>query len=177
MVVVSQIILPVFRGLQSSEEYHFPILFLILQVTVGVINVDYNTKLDIKESARSMTGTYRILAENPHGKDEAEVEITVLSSPSKPGGPLKVTDVTKNGCKLAWKKPEDDGGKMFHSVFWFEGIALLANYVIVKVSMPSLRSLFYYEWAKMDDLTMLANTSEGYVKLLYRQASDAIYRL
>lgn len=59
-----------------------------------------------------MTGTYRILATNEHGKDEAEVEITVLSSPSKPGGPLKVTDVTKNGCKLAWKKPEDDGGKL-----------------------------------------------------------------
>lgn len=26
-------------------------------------------------------------------------------------GPLKVTDVTKNSCKLKWKKPEDDGGK------------------------------------------------------------------
>lgn len=30
--------------------------------------------------------------------------------PSKPEGPLDVTDVTKNGCKLKWKKPEDDGG-------------------------------------------------------------------
>ncbi|VVC89475.1 unnamed protein product [Leptidea sinapis] len=81
------------------------------EVTENVINVDYNTKLDIKESVRAMSGVYRILATNQHGKDEAEVEITVLSSPSKPGGPLKVTDVTKNGCKLAWKKPEDDGGK------------------------------------------------------------------
>lgn len=58
-----------------------------------------------------MTGTYRILATNEHGKDEADVEITVLSAPGKPGGPLKVSDVTKAGCKLAWKKPEDDGGK------------------------------------------------------------------
>lgn len=58
-----------------------------------------------------MTGTYRILATNQHGSDEAEVEITVLSAPGKPGGPLKVADVTKSGCKLAWKKPEDDGGK------------------------------------------------------------------
>lgn len=58
-----------------------------------------------------MTGTYRILATNEHGKDEADVEITVLSAPGKPGGPLKVSDVTKSGCKLAWKKPEDDGGK------------------------------------------------------------------
>lgn len=60
-----------------------------------------------------MTGTYRILATNEHGKDEAEVEITVLSAPSKPGGPLKVADVTKSGCKLSWKKPEDDGGKLY----------------------------------------------------------------
>lgn len=87
------------------SNHHF-----IHQVTENVINVDYNTKLDIKEAVRAMTGTYRILATNEHGKDEAEVEITVLSAPGKPGGPLKVTDVTKNGCKLAWKKPEDDGG-------------------------------------------------------------------
>lgn len=32
------------------------------------------------------------------------------AAPSKPKGPLKVTDVTKKGCKLAWEKPEDDGG-------------------------------------------------------------------
>ncbi|KAI5639981.1 immunoglobulin i-set domain-containing protein [Phthorimaea operculella] len=81
------------------------------EVTEGVINVDYNTKLDIKESVRKMTGTYRILATNEHGQDEADVEITVLSAPGKPGGPLKVADVTKSGCKLSWKKPEDDGGK------------------------------------------------------------------
>lgn len=72
-----------------------------------------------------MTGTYRILAENQHGKDEAEVEITVLSSPSKPGGPLKVTDVTKNGCKLAWKKPEDDGGK--YIIFQYSGPRIIVT--------------------------------------------------
>lgn len=36
--------------------------------------------------------------------------IYILGKPNKPGGPLEVTDVTKNGCKLKWKKPEDDGG-------------------------------------------------------------------
>lgn len=30
--------------------------------------------------------------------------------PSKPKGPLEVSAVTANGCKLQWKKPEDDGG-------------------------------------------------------------------
>lgn len=37
--------------------------------------------------------------------------VFLLASPSKPKGPLKVTDVTKGGCKLKWDKPEDDGGR------------------------------------------------------------------
>ena len=48
---------------------------------------------------------------NEHGKDEADVEVVVLGAPSRPGGPLQVNNVTKNGSKLAWKAPEDDGGK------------------------------------------------------------------
>ena len=32
------------------------------------------------------------------------------AAPSKPKGPLKVSDVTAKNCKLDWKKPEDDGG-------------------------------------------------------------------
>lgn len=35
----------------------------------------------------------------------------ISGAPSRPGGPLKVDDVTATGCKLKWKKPEDDGGK------------------------------------------------------------------
>lgn len=34
-----------------------------------------------------------------------------LAAPGKPKGPLKVSDVTKTGCKVKWEKPEDDGGK------------------------------------------------------------------
>lgn len=30
--------------------------------------------------------------------------------PAKPEGPLEVTDVHKEGCKLQWNKPKDDGG-------------------------------------------------------------------
>ena len=78
---------------------------------VEVINVDYNTKLNVIDAKRKNSGMYKILAVNEHGKDEAEVEVVVLAAPSKPKGPLKVKDVTKNGCKLAWQPPEDDGGK------------------------------------------------------------------
>lgn len=75
-----------------------------------IINVDYNTKFALNDALRKHTGVYTIKAVNKHGQDVAEVEITVLSAPGKPKGPLKVTDVTKNSAKLKWGKPEDDGG-------------------------------------------------------------------
>lgn len=37
------------------------------------------------------------------------------AAPSRPGGPLQVSDVTAKGCKLKWNKPEDDGGKPVQS--------------------------------------------------------------
>lgn len=75
-----------------------------------VENVPYNTKMNIEDALRKHTGLYTIKAVNEHGSDEAEVEVTILSAPAKPKGPLKVDNVTKNGCKLSWEKPEDDGG-------------------------------------------------------------------
>ena len=30
--------------------------------------------------------------------------------PSKPEGPLKISDVHKEGCTLKWNEPLDDGG-------------------------------------------------------------------
>ena len=78
---------------------------------VEIINVDYNTKINVTDAKRKNSGMYKIVAVNEHGKDEAEVEVIVLGAPSKPKGPLDVANVTKNGCKLAWKAPEDDGGK------------------------------------------------------------------
>lgn len=78
---------------------------------VDIINVDYNTKLSILETVRKNSGLYQINAKNSHGEDNADVEVTILSAPGKPKGPLKVSDVTKNGAKLKWDKPEDDGGK------------------------------------------------------------------
>lgn len=56
-----------------------------------------------------MTGIYVIRAVNEHGKDEAEVEFVVLGPPGPPSE-LEVADVHKEGCKIKWKPPKDDGG-------------------------------------------------------------------
>lgn len=71
---------------------------------------EYRTKFSIKRALRSDTGTYNIVAKNDSGTDRAEVNVIVLDRPGDPRGPLNISGVHKNGCKLDWKPPEDDGG-------------------------------------------------------------------
>lgn len=73
-------------------------------------NEDYNTKLTLLDTSRKESGIYKLRAENINGVDEAEVEVIILDKPSKPEGPLEVSDIHKEGCKLKWKKPKDNGG-------------------------------------------------------------------
>ncbi|VDQ11834.1 unnamed protein product [Trichobilharzia regenti] len=53
---------------------------------------------------------YTLKVSNEVGEDQASIEVVALGKPSRPVGPLEVTDVTKNSATLSWKKPEDDGG-------------------------------------------------------------------
>lgn len=62
------------------------------------------------KSKRLHSGKYTIHAKNSVGEDTAEFDITILGKPGRPNGPLEASDITKNGCKLKWKKPDDDGG-------------------------------------------------------------------
>lgn len=76
-------------------------------------NIDiesYRTKLTIPFSKRFHSGKYTLKAENESGRDEASFEVIVLDKPGAPEGPLRVTDVHKEGCKLKWNAPLDDGG-------------------------------------------------------------------
>ena len=68
---------------------------------------------------------YLIRAINEHGKDEAEVEFVILSPPGPPEGPLEVTGVHKEGCKIKWKPPRDDGGRP------------IENYILEKLDCES----------------------------------------
>lgn len=45
---------------------------------IEIVNIEYNTKLNISDSKRANTGVWKIKAENAHGFDEADVEVTVL---------------------------------------------------------------------------------------------------
>lgn len=38
------------------------------------------------------------------------IYFTKPDRPGKPEGPLEISDIHKEGCKLKWDKPKDDGG-------------------------------------------------------------------
>lgn len=80
------------------------------QDRLKIENEDYHSSFILNKVQRGDSGTYIITAKNDSGQDEVEVEVSVLSKPGKPKGPLQVSDVTAEGCKLKWDKPEDDGG-------------------------------------------------------------------
>lgn len=100
---------------------------LSTSANMKIDNEDYNTKLTLTNTTRKDTGKYIIKAVNDSGQDEADVEVIVLDKPGKPEGPLEVTDVHKEGCKLKWNKPKDDGGLP------------LSSYVIEKMDVTTGR--------------------------------------
>ena len=87
-----------------------------IQVLKGINMEDdqeYYTTFVMENAQRKQTGMYKIHAKNEHGEDECEVEFVVLGPPSPPRGlpaTLTVSDVHKEGCKISFKEPSDDGG-------------------------------------------------------------------
>ncbi|OZC09937.1 hypothetical protein X798_03043 [Onchocerca flexuosa] len=66
--------------------------------------------LQISSAQRSDSGKYTLKVKNSTGEQAGAAELTVLDKPTPPQGPLQVSDIFENSCKLAWKPPEDDGG-------------------------------------------------------------------
>ncbi|MCP9266046.1 Twitchin [Dirofilaria immitis] len=66
--------------------------------------------LHIVSAKRSDGGKYFLKVKNSTGEQTGAAELTVLDRPNPPQGPLKVSDIFENNCKLSWKPPEDDGG-------------------------------------------------------------------
>lgn len=53
-------------------------------------NADYHTSFSLQKLTREDGGKYVVTAKNDSGVDTVEIEITVVSKPAKPKGPLKV---------------------------------------------------------------------------------------
>ncbi|XP_061166987.1 twitchin-like isoform X9 [Saccostrea echinata] len=66
--------------------------------------------LIIKDCTRDDTGRYQLEASNPSGSASIGFGLNVVSAPSAPTGPLEISDITKNACRLSWKPPKETGG-------------------------------------------------------------------
>jgi hypothetical protein len=51
-------------------------------------------------------GKYAVTLKNPKGSDTAQINVVVLDKPGAPEGPLEVSKVTPESCKLAWHAPK-----------------------------------------------------------------------
>lgn len=91
-----------FKGNQQLENG--------IQLTIDTRKNEH-TILCIPSAMRSDVGEYRLTVKNSHGADEEKANLTVLDRPSKPNGPLEVSDVFEDNLNLSWKPPDDDGGE------------------------------------------------------------------
>ena len=69
-----------------------------------------NSVLTIRKCERKDTGKYKLILTNSSGCCETSGDGVVLGRPSKPQGPIVVTDVRAKKAKVRWEKPDDDGG-------------------------------------------------------------------
>lgn len=79
--------------------------------------------INIPQSVRGDSGTYKLTLTNPYGDVSASAKVTVLDRPAPPEGPLEISEVTKESAKLKWKAPKDDGGSP------------IANYILEKMDV------------------------------------------
>lgn len=71
---------------------------------------DHRSEINIPSSQRSDTGSYSIQVQNEYGTDSGKCTVTVIDVPTAPEGPLKPSNIHKEGCTLQWRPPADDGG-------------------------------------------------------------------
>lgn len=110
----------------------------------------YNNQLtfEIPFSLRSDSGRYTLTLENDSGKFSASASVTVLDKPSAPQGPLNVSNITKEGCHLAWRLPADDGGSP------------ILHYVIEKMDLSR---------GTWSDAGMSTNLSHDVTRLIHKK--------
>ncbi|XP_065941806.1 twitchin isoform X17 [Magallana gigas] len=73
-------------------------------------STEEDAKLFIPKCERKDTGKYTITVSNAYGTETADIPVVVLDKPGAPEGPLEVSDVMADSCKLSWKPPVDNGG-------------------------------------------------------------------
>ena len=106
--------------------------------------------------ARGDGGNYKLELFNKSGSTPAQFGLKVLAPPAAPGGPLGVSEITKNQCRLSWRPPRDDGG------------ARLNNYVVERKEIGRDRDYWLTVASGCKDTTFVCqglNEGKEYNKL------------
>ena len=77
---------------------------------VEVIVKEDKIVLIFKKPQREDSGKYDFSLTNSQGEAKVPLNINFVGPPSPPEGPLEVTDLYRDRCRLAWKPPKDMGG-------------------------------------------------------------------
>lgn len=68
--------------------------------------LDDEVVLTCKSAVKDDQGRYAVTLKNPKGSDTAHINVTVNDKPSAPEGPLAVSKITPESCKLDWNPPK-----------------------------------------------------------------------
>jgi predicted RNA-binding protein with TRAM domain len=77
---------------------------------ITINRYEQNTVITVRRCTRADSTKYKLVLTNSSGSAETKADGVVLGKPSRPMGPLEITDVRANKATVKWKKPEDDGG-------------------------------------------------------------------
>uniref|UniRef100_A0A915DB99 Twitchin n=1 Tax=Ditylenchus dipsaci TaxID=166011 RepID=A0A915DB99_9BILA len=69
------------------------------------------TVLKIENAERGDSGRFTITLKNKSGTCDSSANVTVVSKPAPPKGPLEITDINSEGATVAWNPSPDDGGE------------------------------------------------------------------
>lgn len=67
---------------------------------------DGEVTLTCKAAQKGDNGRYSVNLKNEKGSDTAYFNVNIVDKPSSPEGPLEVSKITPESCKLSWKAPK-----------------------------------------------------------------------
>ncbi|XP_067930808.1 twitchin-like [Watersipora subatra] len=119
-----------------------------------ITTTDKETSIFVEDLVRQNRGVHKVIAKNELGEAWASIDLVVLAPPCRPEGPLEVSEIFAESCKLSWRHPKDDGGneilgyrveKLDKKTGKWEKVKSL-NYPTTSFTVPKLKKGSSYEF-------------------------------
>ncbi|GBN75720.1 Twitchin [Araneus ventricosus] len=82
----------------------------IMAKDIEVVVKNDKVVITFRKPPREASGDYELCLGNATGEDKMKLNFNFIDVPQPPQGPLDVTDIFRDRCKLSWKPPLDTGG-------------------------------------------------------------------